>query len=133
MTNKEMDKIFNLYNEEEIKIIRTAMFVAALANAKAPQTEEELKEFCDNEIKNHKEFIEKEERAKQKRKEAEARKAAENGMTVEEYRKEKARKAKIKRLEKEIAELEKELKNKKNYLERLTKWAFSFYPVTLTL
>lgn len=41
-------------------------------------------------------------------------------MTVEEYRKEKARKATITRLEREIKELEKELKNKRQYLKRLT-------------
>ena len=64
---------------------------------------------------------EKREKAKAKRKAAEERKAAEAGMTVEEYKKEKARKAKITRLENEIAELEEELKNKKAELKRLIK------------
>lgn len=121
MTKNEMDEIFNLYTEEEIVIIRNEMFVASLVNLKAPTTKEELKDFCDRAIKERKEAEEKAERAKAKRKETEARKAEEAGLTVEEYRKEKAKKAKIKRLENEIAELEKELKNKKNYLKRLTK------------
>jgi hypothetical protein len=62
---------------------------------------------------------EKAERAKAKRKETEARKAVEAGMTVEEYRKEKARKAKIARLEKEIAELEEKIARQKAYLAKL--------------
>ena len=62
---------------------------------------------------------EKAERAKAKRKETEARKAVEAGMTVEEYRKEKARKAKIARLEREIAELEEKIARQKAYLAKL--------------
>ena len=54
-----------------------------------------------------------------KRKATEARKAQEAGLTVEEYRKEKARKATITRLEREIAEIEKELKKKKASLKRI--------------
>lgn len=63
--------------------------------------------------------IEKEEKAKAKRKENEARKAAEAGMTVEEYKKEKARKATARRLEREIEELENLLKEKKAYLAKI--------------
>ena len=62
---------------------------------------------------------EKAERAKAKRKETEARKAAEAGKTVEEYRKEKARKANIARLEKEIAELEAKIAYQKARLAKL--------------
>lgn len=57
--------------------------------------------------------------AKAKREATEARKAAEAGMTVAEYRKEKARKATITRLEREIANMEKELENKKRALKRI--------------
>lgn len=57
--------------------------------------------------------------AKAKREATEARKAAEAGMTVTEYRKEKARKATITRLEREIAEMEKELNNKKRTLKKI--------------
>lgn len=64
---------------------------------------------------------EKREKAKAKRKATEERKAAEAGMTVEEYRKEKARQKRIERLKNEIEELKKELENKKAELERLTK------------
>ncbi len=64
---------------------------------------------------------EKREKAKARRKANEERKAAEAGLTVEEYRKEKVKQAKIKRLESEIEELKKELENKKAELKRLTK------------
>lgn len=56
---------------------------------------------------------------KEKRLATEMRKAQEAGMTVEEYRKAKARKAQATKLEKEIAELEKQLKNKKALLEKV--------------
>ena len=56
---------------------------------------------------------------KEKRLATEMRKAQEAGMTVEEYRKAKARKAQRTRLEKEIAELERQLKNKKALLEKV--------------
>ena len=59
--------------------------------------------------------------AKAKREANEARKAEEAGMTVEEYRKAKARKAKITKMEKEIAEMEKELARKKARLTELKK------------
>lgn len=64
---------------------------------------------------------EKREKAKARKKANEERKASEAGMTVEEYRKEKARQAKIKRLEIEIEELKTKLENKKAELKRLTK------------
>lgn len=64
---------------------------------------------------------EKREKAKAKRKATEERKAAEAGMTVEEYKKEKARQKRIERLKNEIEELKKELENKKAELKRLTK------------
>ena len=63
----------------------------------------------------------KRERAKAKRKETEARKAAEAGMTVEEYRKEKARKANIAKIQNKIAELKKELAKAEAYLAKLEK------------
>ena len=56
---------------------------------------------------------------KEKRLATEMRKAQEAGMTVEEYRKAKARKAQRTRLEKEIAELERQLANKKALLEKV--------------
>lgn len=62
---------------------------------------------------------EKKAEAKEKRKASEAKKASEMGVTVEEYRKIKAKKAKITRVKKEIEKLEAELKQKKAYLKRL--------------
>lgn len=56
---------------------------------------------------------------KEKRLATEMRKAQEAGMTVEEYRKAKARKAQATKLEKEIAELEKQLANKKALLKKV--------------
>lgn len=56
---------------------------------------------------------------KAKRAAAEKAKADAAGMTVEEYKKAKAKKATISRLEKEIAEMEKELARKKSVLEKM--------------
>lgn len=50
-------------------------------------------------------------------------KAEQAGMTVEEYKAEQNRKRKIRKLEREIAELEEELNNKKKYLEKIKKEA----------
>ena len=63
----------------------------------------------------------KEERAKAKRKETELRKATEMGLTVEEYRKVKTRKATIAKVTREIEELERALEQKRRYLAELTK------------
>ena len=63
------------------------------------------------------------ERAKAKRKETELRKATEMGLTVEEYRKAKARKATIAKGTKEIEELERVLEQKRKYLAELTERA----------
>lgn len=68
-----------------------------------------------------KEMEDREAAAKAKRAEREAAKAAEAGMTVAEYRAEKARRANIKRVENEIARLEKELAAKRAKLEKLMK------------
>ena len=62
-------------------------------------------------------LLRKEEEQKQKRIETEKRRAAAEGLTVEELRKARAKKAKITKLEKEIAELEKPLAYKKRRLE----------------
>jgi hypothetical protein len=62
-------------------------------------------------------LLRKEEEQKQKRIEAEKRRAAAEGLTVEELRRARAKKAKITKLEKEIAELEQTLAYKKRRLE----------------
>ena len=69
----------------------------------------------------HEEQKQKEAERKAKRKATEERKAAEAGLTVEEYRKEKAKKSTITRLKREIDELEKELAKKKAILEEVEK------------
>lgn len=61
---------------------------------------------------------EKAEAKKKAKAEREKAKAEENGMSVEEYRKAKAKEANKKRLMREIAELEKELARKKALLEK---------------
>ena len=58
---------------------------------------------------------------KEKRLAKEVEKAKAAGMTVEEYRKDKAHKAYIKRLEREIDDLEKELIEKRKELQKATK------------
>ena len=71
---------------------------------------------------------EREERKAKEKAEKEARKLARDtakaeaeGMTVEEWRAEQKRLAKIKKIEKEIAELEAEINRKKGYLAKLKK------------
>ena len=56
---------------------------------------------------------------KAKRDAKEAKKALEKGMTLDEYKKEKAKNAKIRRLEKEIAKLENDLDEKRATLAKL--------------
>lgn len=70
-------------------------------------------------IKTMQEWEEEREAEKAKRAKREAEKAAKAGMTVEEYKKDKAKKAKIRKLEREVAELEAEINEKKAYLKRL--------------
>jgi hypothetical protein len=61
----------------------------------------------------------KKEEKKTKKLAKETAKAEAAGMTLEEYKKDKAKKAKIRRLEREIAELEAEINEKKAYLKKL--------------
>ena len=70
-------------------------------------------------IKTMQEWEEERKAEKAKRAKREAEKAAKAGMTVEEYKKDKAKKAKIRKLEREVAELEAEINEKKAYLKRL--------------
>lgn len=63
----------------------------------------------------------KEKQAKERRKATEQKNAEKAGLTVKEYRAEKARKAKITRLTNEIAELEKEIERKKAALKRISR------------
>ena len=65
------------------------------------------------------EYQRREEEKKQKRVEAERRRAEAEGLTVEELRKQRAKKAKISKLSREIAELEKTLAYKRAQLEGL--------------
>lgn len=66
------------------------------------------------------EYAKKEAEKKAHKAELEMKKAEAMGLTVEEYRKEKSRQASIRRITKEIEELEEQLKEKRAYLERLT-------------
>lgn len=67
------------------------------------------------------EYAKKEAEKKAHKAELEMKKAEAMGLTVEEYRKEKSRQASIRRITKEIEELEEQLKEKRAYLERLTR------------
>jgi predicted RNase H-like nuclease (RuvC/YqgF family) len=82
-------------------------------------TLEEIEARKEAERKRAEEFQRKEEEKKQKRIEAERRRAEAEGLTVEELRKQKAKKAKISKLNREIAELEKALAYKRAQLEGL--------------
>ena len=104
-------------NKEEA--IKKAQRVGYIVHEPSVKTFEEIQE----EEENYKTWVadrtKKEAQIQAKRKATEERKAQEAGLTVEEYRKEKARKATITRLEREIAEIEKELKRKKATLKRV--------------
>ena len=102
--------------EEAVEMTKAEGYVV---NDKYVKTVEELEAIKKAQDEAWRAKEEKTERAKAKRKETEARKAAEAGMTVEEYRKEKARKANIARLEREIAELEAKIARQKAYLAKL--------------
>lgn len=88
--------------DEEVTITK----VEKLADIKAQQEKERM------------EREEKERQAKEKKLANEKAKAEALGMTVEEYRKDKANKAYCRKLEKEIAELEEQLKEKKRKLAK---------------
>lgn len=85
------------------------------------KTLDEIKAEKEAQAKAEAEREAKAERAKAKRKETELRKATEMGLTVEEYRKAKARKATIAKVTREIEELERVLEQKRKYLAELTK------------
>ena len=121
MTGDMNYHVDNIKVEAETKeeAIEKAKKGGYIVNEGYVKTAEEIAEKERREREEEKAELAKEEARKAKRLETEKRKAEEAGLTVEEYRKEKARKAHIKRLEREIAELERELKNKKAYLEKL--------------
>ncbi len=83
------------------------------------RTLEEVEAQKEAESKKAEEYQRREEEKKQKRVEAERRRAEAEGLTVEELRKQRAKKAKISKLNREIAELEKALAYKREQLERL--------------
>lgn len=101
---------------EEAKAKAEALYPAFVINSYVVTLEEaEAKARAEKELAEN--FRRKEADQKQKRIEAEKRRAAAEGLSVEELRKARAKKAKITRLEKEIAELEKALAYKKRRLE----------------
>ena len=104
--------------EEAIALAEKAGYIV---NKGYVKTLEELKEIENEKEEARKAREEKEARAKAKKAEREAKKAEEAGLTIEEYRKEQNRKANIRRVEREIAELEKTLEEKKNYLAKLAR------------
>lgn len=129
-TEKDYNKYmcgYNNYNSEYIYVeannkeeaIARAQKAGYIVNEYSVETVEEIEER-ERKFKEWETNQEaKAKAAKAKREATEARKAAEAGMTVTEYRKEKARKATITRLEREIAEIEKELNNKKRTLKKI--------------
>lgn len=108
------------YNKEEQRYLLNVMGIMALVGANCPiSNNEELKAWCDETLANEKARVEKEEEKKRRKAEREKEKAEAEGLSVEEYRKAKNHKAHVKRVENEIAKLEKELARKKDYLKKL--------------
>lgn len=132
MTAKNYERYMNgdyYYHVEELNIeaetaeeaVKMAQAEGYVVNETYVKTLEELEaiEQARKEALRAKE--EKAERAKAKREAREAEKAAEAGLTVEEYKKVKRRQAEIRKVEREIEQLEAELANKKARLEYLKK------------
>lgn len=92
-------------------------------NRKYIKTEEELKEIVEQRIREHNEFLRKEEErkaeAKAKRERNELEKANALGLTVAEYRQKVNKERQIKKLENEIANLKKALYYKEKALANL--------------
>lgn len=102
--------MFEKYTAEEKKVLETAMIINAMCGTPAPTTEEEIKEWCEKILRAK---AEREQAEAEKKAKAEARekaKAEAAGMTVEELRAEKKAKAKIRKYEREIKQLEEQLK-----------------------
>jgi hypothetical protein len=106
---------------EEAVAIAKEKYPTRKINEKYVETLEQAKAEEEKWQRIREEVIREQEQAKQKRIEREERKAKELGMTVEEYKAEKNRQRKIKKLEKEIAEYEEKLRAAKAYLKRLEK------------
>ena len=118
--NYEVEKLL-IEAETVEEAIQKAEKPGMIVNKGYVKTLEEIEAEKEAQAKAEAEREAKAKRAKAKRKETELRKATEMGLTVEEYRKAKARKATIAKVTKEIEELEKALEQKRKYLAELTK------------
>ena len=99
------------YNETDREyVIGVMKWMVVVQAIKAPETDEEFKEFCEETLKQRDEEKRKEEERKTKKAQRELEKAEALGMTVEQYREYKKQLAKKKRYEKEIVEAEAEIK-----------------------
>ena len=102
--------MFKKYTAEEKKVLETAMIINAMCGMPAPTTEKEVENWCDGILKAK---AEREQAEAEKKAKAEARekaKAEAAGKTVEELRAEKKAQAKIRRYEREIKQLEEQMK-----------------------
>ncbi len=90
-------------------------------NPDVHSTVEELPEHTETWAEYHERMIKEKAERKAKAYEKDAKKAAKEGITVEEFRTRRAKKAHIKKLQNEIEQLEEELKEKKKDLEKLVK------------
>lgn len=118
--NYEVEKLLIVAETAE-DAIQAAQKPGMVVNKGYVKTLEEIKAEEEAKAKAEADRKAKAERAKAKRKETELRKATEMGLTVEEYRKAKARKATIAKVTREIEELERALEQKRKYLAELTK------------
>ena len=116
----EVESLF-IKAETAEEAIQKAEKPGMVVNKGYVKTLEEIKAEKEAKAKAEAERKAKEEKAKAKRKETELRKATEMGLTVEEYKKVKARKATITKVTREIEELERAIEQKRRYLAELTK------------
>lgn len=103
-------------NEEEAKNFANAQYYPISG---MPAKVEEIPEHTETWEERNARWEKEKAEEKAKRDAKEAKKALEKGMSLEEYKKEKAKNAKIRHLEKEIEKLEKDLDEKRATLAKL--------------
>lgn len=113
-----MFEINKKFTEEEIKEIQTAITFKIITNApNAPATQEDFDKWCDEVVKNHYDFLAKEQEKAIKKANKKLEKANELGLTLEQYeeyvkaeRNYKRHLCEIRKAQEQIEYLEKQIK-----------------------